>query len=302
MANSEKFREEVQLLFDGVKDISPDKLLLTYNGVMYPSAVCNTETFQAIESIEAREDDILLVTYPKSGTNWAIFLMYDMIHSVYNQDPPAMMPMIEFKGQDKIEKLKQAPSPRVLSTHLNYDLIPKSFFQKKTKMLVVFRNPKDTAVSLFHFYNSNPGLPTYSSWDTYFQDYISGNVVWGSYFDHAVAWNKHINDEGVFIITFEDMKKDLDATVKNISDFFGFSLTKNQIQHIAEKGTFESMKERSKETHGEYGQIIFRKGVVGEWKMYFSEAQSQEIDAKYEEYLSGTKLGEMMNYNVYCKL
>ncbi|KAM4694233.1 sulfotransferase 6B1-like [Discoglossus pictus] len=198
-------------------------------------------------------------------------------------------------------KLKQAPSPRVLATHFNYDYIPKSIFDKKSKILVVLRNPKDAAVSFFHFYNNDPLLPNYSSWDTFFQDFISGNVVWGSYFDHAVAWNKHIDDEGVFIITFEQMKKDLEGAVKRIADFFGLPLNQEQIHQIADKGTFKSMKKKSKETHGQFGEFLFRKGEVGDWKNYFTKAQSEEVDAKFEEYLAGTKAGELMNYNVYCK-
>lgn len=32
-------------------------------------------------------------------------------------------------------------------------------------------------------------------------------VGWGSYFDHAVTWNKHIEDENIMIITYEDLKE-----------------------------------------------------------------------------------------------
>ncbi|KAM4693516.1 sulfotransferase 6B1-like [Discoglossus pictus] len=301
MEKKSKFLEEAMKLFGDSNDLSPDKMLFTYNEVLYPKATCSPEIFQDLTSFEARADDVFLVTYPKTGSTWTMQLLNDMVKAAYNKDPSAVIPVIEFKFPGKFEKLKQETSPRVLATHLYYEDIPKTFFDKKVKMLLVFRNPKDTAVSFFHFYNNNPLLPTYSSWDTFFQDFMSGKVVWGSYFDHAVAWNKHIDDEGVFIVTFEEMKQDLEAAVKKISDFFGFSLTKEQVQQIAEKGTFKSMKEKSKQTHGEFGQVLFRKGDVGDWKNYFSEAQSQEIDAKFEKCLAGTKFGNLLNYNVYCK-
>lgn len=41
-------------------------------------------------------------------------------------------------------------------------------------MLVVFRNPKDTLVSFYHFSNKNPVLPTAETWDQFFVDFISG--------------------------------------------------------------------------------------------------------------------------------
>ncbi|XP_053567760.1 sulfotransferase 6B1-like [Bombina bombina] len=289
-------------IFIEAKELPDDKLLFTYNGLLYPRIICSPATFQAMTSFEAREDDLLMVAYPKCGSNWTLQLLGDMVKCVYYKDMPPTIPLIEVGAPDKFEKLKEESSPRILSTHFPYDNIPKTFFEKKVKILVVFRNPKDTAVSLFHFYNNNPVLPKCSSWDKFFQDFMTGKVVGGSYFDHAVEWNKHIDDERIFIVTFEEMKKDLEAAVKKISDFYEFNLTEEQIQQIAEKGTFKSMKEKSKETHGEIGNAIFRKGEVGDWKNHFSEAQSQEVDAKFEECLAGTKLGEKLNYNAYCKM
>jgi hypothetical protein len=41
-------------------------------------------------------------------------------------------------------------------------------------MLVIFRNPKDTVVSFYHFSNKNPVLPTAKSWDSFFSEFMSG--------------------------------------------------------------------------------------------------------------------------------
>ncbi|XP_044148489.1 sulfotransferase 6B1-like [Bufo gargarizans] len=301
MESNLKFIEEVEKVLDAAKNIPKEDLLFTYNGVIYPTSTCDVDTFKSIETFEAREDDLMMVAYPKCGSNWTILLLHSIVRAVYNKEPSANVPLIEFKAPNKFEKLKVEPSPRVLGSHLDYDNIPQSFFDKKVKMLVVFRNPKDTAVSLFHFYNNNPVLPAYNSWDEFFPDFMTGKVAWGSYFDHAVAWNKHLDDDSILLTTFEDMKEDLEGSIKKISEFYGISITEEQQKQIAEQGTFKSMKENSGKTHGAFGNIIFRKGEVGDWKNHFSEAQSQEMDAKFEECLAGTKLGEKLKYNVYCK-
>lgn len=41
-------------------------------------------------------------------------------------------------------------------------------------MLVIFRNPKDTLVSFYHFYNNNPVLPSGQTWDSFFSDFMKG--------------------------------------------------------------------------------------------------------------------------------
>lgn len=48
--------------------------------------------------------------------------------------------------------------------------------------------------------------------------------------------------------------------MKRIAAFFGFSLCEEDFHRIAEKTSFQAMKEKSKETHGKFGDILFRKG------------------------------------------
>ncbi|XP_053368676.1 sulfotransferase 6B1-like [Clarias gariepinus] len=99
------------------------------------------------------------------------------------------------------------PSRRLLVTHLHPDEIPVSFKTNKTKMLVVFRNPKDTVVSYYHFMNKHPVLPKVESWDKFLFDFMSGEVAYGSYFDHALAWEKHNGDPNVMFVTYEELKE-----------------------------------------------------------------------------------------------
>lgn len=40
---------------------------LTYKGVLYPSRLCSADTFEVLETMEAKQDDVLLVAYPKCG-------------------------------------------------------------------------------------------------------------------------------------------------------------------------------------------------------------------------------------------
>lgn len=47
-------------------------------------------------------------------------------------------------------------------------------------MLVVFRNPKDTLVSYYHFYNKNPVLPSAQSWDSFFSNFMKGEGEFGT--------------------------------------------------------------------------------------------------------------------------
>lgn len=56
--------------------------------------------------------------------------------------------------------------------------------------------------------------------------------------------------------------KDLSDGVRQISTFFGFSLTEAQVQQIAEQSTFSAMKQSSSNSHGNMGNVFFRKGLL----------------------------------------
>ncbi|NXJ12153.1 ST6B1 Sulfotransferase, partial [Odontophorus gujanensis] len=303
MAEENKaFVDEINKALAKSEGITLKELLFSYRGTPYPVTVCSAETFQALENLEARRDDMVLVSYPKCCVNWLIQILNDLIFTTIQSKPVSTeLPFVECGDPDKYQRMEQIPSPRILATHLNYDFLPKSIFKNKAKILVLFRNPKDTAVSFFHFHNNVPSVPSYSSWDEFFSEFMNGKVGWGSYFDHAVTWNKHTEDENIMIVIYEDLKENLTSGVKQIAEFFGFSLTAEQIQSVADRATFQAVKDKAQETHGAVGTVIFRKGIVGDWKNLFTEAQNQEMDAKFKACLEGTKLGAKLKYDVYCK-
>lgn len=280
-------------------DTKDEDKLYRYNGILYPIIMCPESQLQTLGQFQAREDDILLVAYPKCGFNWMVGVLRKIMTAATGVNMDSKMPpLVEFFGADAKKMMEAAPSPRFLGTHMHPDDIPSSFYEKKTKMLVVFRNPKDTLVSYFHFYNNNPVLPK-QEWEKFYPDFMSGDVCWGSYFDHAVAWDKRMEDPNVMIVTYEDLKQDLAKGVRDISAFYGYNLTEAQVQEIAAASTFKAMKESS-DSH-QIGNIIYRKGEVGDWKNNFTPNQSKEMDDVFKKRLAGTKLGARLKYETHCQ-
>uniref|UniRef100_A0A674K858 Sulfotransferase n=1 Tax=Terrapene triunguis TaxID=2587831 RepID=A0A674K858_9SAUR len=111
-----------------------DDLLFSYKGILYPTTVCSPETFKALESFEARQEDVILAGYPKSG-EYNLFMISRAIMCPF----PSLLPH---------------PS------RANFEIIP-------LVILLLVRNLKDTAVSYFHFYNNMPTLPSFASFPFY---------------------------------------------------------------------------------------------------------------------------------------
>ncbi|XP_072516298.1 sulfotransferase 6B1 [Salminus brasiliensis] len=278
-----------------------EEKLYKRDGIIYSSIMTPPENLDAVKDMQAREDDVFLVAYPKCGFNWMVGVVKKIMSASAGITVPERPPIIEFYSPEVQQAVAQVPSRRFLGTHLHPDNIPVSFKAKKTKTMVVFRNPKDTVVSYYHFMNKNPVLPNAESWDKFFSDFMAGEVAWGSYFDHALAWDKHMNDPGVLIVTFEELKENAPEGIKKIADFFNFPLTDEQVSTIAKETTFSAMQENSKNSHGNFASTFFRKGEVGDWKNHFNEAQSKQMDEEFQKKLAGTKLGAKLKYEHYCK-
>nr|XP_005314922.2 sulfotransferase 6B1-like [Chrysemys picta bellii] len=198
---------------------APEDLLFSYKGILYPAAFCNPKTIQVLDSFEARSDDVILAAYPKNGTNWLDQVLNDLeiTAAKYTEEEInerinitnelSVFPRLEFGDPEKFKRMKELPFRRIIITHLPPQVLPKSIFKSKAKILLLVRNLKDTAVSYFHFYNNTPTRPSFGSWDEYFTAFMHGKLCWGSYFDYLAEWNKHMDDENVMAITYEELKE-----------------------------------------------------------------------------------------------
>ncbi|XP_063053540.1 sulfotransferase 6B1-like isoform X2 [Engraulis encrasicolus] len=293
-----------QTRIEMAKLLKDEEKLYVFDGVRYPVLLCPAENMEALRTLQARSDDIVQLSFPKCGFNWMTALLRKMLAAVagktFSLDMP---PQLEFCTPDMQKTIQQEPSPRILGIHSHLERLPvlaQSIRDNKTKVLMMFRNPKDTAVSYFHFMNSNPTLPS-AEWDTFFSDFMSGEVTFGSYLHHIEACAKIAEEPNVMTVIYEELKEDLCESVRRIASFLDLPLSEEQVVAISSEGTFSAMKENAVSTHGQFGNVLFRKGEVGDWKNHFSEAQSQQMDEEFNKRLAGTRLGNRLKYDIYCK-
>ncbi|XP_054678096.1 sulfotransferase 6B1-like [Grus americana] len=306
-----KFTDIIDKAVIAANKMDRDELLFSYKGILYPVTFCSAEVFRAMESLEARSDDIILAGYPKSGTNWLGQILSDLVaifekktqnkESSMKDEELEEFPYLEIGDTGKYERMNKLPSRRVIVTHLLPENLPRSIFKSKAKILLLIRNPKDVATSFYHFSNGISTLPSYETWDDFFVAFMTKKVPWGCYFEYLSKWNKYVDDENVMTITYEELKENPVLGVKNIAAFFGIPLTEKELQSVVERSSFQSMKKNSQKTHGAFGSVFFRKGGVSDWKNLFNEDQNAKMDKAYEEHVGGTKLGAKLKYEVYCK-
>ncbi|XP_039186411.1 sulfotransferase 1C2-like isoform X2 [Crotalus tigris] len=231
-------------------------------GIPLPTSICNE--WDRIQCFQAKPDDVLLCTYPKSG----------------------------------VDQAEMMPSPRTLKSHLPVQLLPKSFWTENCKFIYMARNPKDCLVSYFHFQRMNKTLPHPGTWEEYLEIFMAGKVAWGSWYNHIKDWWKAKDIYRVLYLFYEDIKKDPKREIQKIMQFIGKQLDVAIVDKIVHHTSFEVMKHnpmvnRANAPLSVMDQSIspfMRKGTVGDWKYHFTVAQNEWFDEDYRKKMSDTDL------------
>ncbi|CAI5772013.1 Sulfotransferase 1C1 [Podarcis lilfordi] len=274
-------------------------------GIPLTKEIC--EKWHKIWAFQAKPDDLLIATYAKAGTTWTQEIV-DMIQcdgdiekcqraSTYDRQP-----FIEWvlhknlpTGLDKAEAM---PSPRTLKTHLPVQLVPPSFWEQNCKVIYVARNAKDNLVSFYHFHRMNQMMPEPGTWEEFFQKYMDGKVLWGSWYDHVKGWWEAKNKYRILYLFYEDIKENPKCEIQKILNFLEKDLEKEVLDKIIHYTQFEVMKNNPMANYTFLPPEILdhsispfmRKGTVGDWKNHFTVAQNEKFDAEYKKNMAGTSL------------
>ncbi|XP_053407519.1 sulfotransferase 1B1-like [Mercenaria mercenaria] len=285
------------------KDAGGDTIrFMEVDGTRYPyiSQIDQETAIRAAAGTKARDDDVLLITYLKSGTHW----MWEVLSMLKNGKAETIPKVKQTSMIEAIseENCASIPSPRVLNAHFRFDQIPKDMKEKRTKVVLCHRNPKDVAVSLYHHHFKINAVYDYNgTWDNWFRLFCKGNVDYGSWFDYVLDWEKAIHENPeypIHLMFFEDMKENSFREVKKLAKFLELHCTDELCHAIAEKCKFENMKKDKVGLDNEYWLGIwrdkkngyYRKGTVGDWKNAFSVAQNELFDRLYETKMANSKL------------
>lgn len=264
------------------------------------------EALDHLQSFQARPDDLLISTYPKSGTTWVSEIL-DMIYQGGDMEKcrraPIFIrvPFLEFKGPglpSGMDVLKDTPAPRLIKTHLPLALLPQTLLDQKVKTIYVARNAKDVAVSYYHFYRMAKVHPDPGTWDNFLENFMSGEVSYGSWYRHVREWEELSHTHPVLYLFYEDMKENPKREIQKILEFLGRSLPEETVDQIVQHTSFKEMKKNSMANYITIPTDIMdhnisafmRKGIAGDWKNTFTVAQNERFDADYAVKMAGCGL------------
>lgn len=215
------------------------------------------------------DDDLFLVSYPKSGNTWMRFLLANLLRSEHDgesNDPIDFHSAVRYVPEYELhtDEVNAATRPRILKSHTPHN-------DRFPRVAYLVRDPRDVYVSYYHYLRKRlaDGMD--------FSSFIRMDDL------HPCHWHEHvagwIDQPNVLLIRYEDMLADTAAEVTRLVDFWGGRVfSDEQVADAVARSSFTSMKALEQkngrpfrtEQLRQQSTPFMRSGLAGAWTEQFS--------------------------------
>ena len=244
-------------------------------------------------AITPRDDDIFIVSYPRSGTTWLQMIVYQLTSDgeMGFQHISEVVPFLERTPVWRRD-MDALPAPRRFKTHLGAEMID----TRRGRFIYISRSPFDVAQSYFGLYaayKKHSGSlehmgPAAGDFDAFVDRFVNGRVMYGSWRKHVEGWRMKAAQPNVLWLTYEEMAGDLSGAAERIAAFLNVELSALALERVKARCHFEFMKrheakfEPSTEFLWESGFIageFIREGKVGASQDRLTPEQRRKLAA-----------------------
>jgi len=245
-----------------------------------------------LKKLELRSDDVFLIAYPKAGTHWVAEIIHMLLKGKAEYDTNTKEKyMYEFQTPQSLGEL---PSPRIFNSHLSMDLLPSKLAENNTKLVFLQRNPRDVSVSFYKHIQHLGKEDGYSAtFDQYMDMFMADKVIHQSWCKYTLNMEKDLPNYPAHLqhsMYYEDIKLNPVEQVKRLATFLSCGASDQLVDEIVEKCNINKLRQANVEVKkAEKWQMMYRKGIIGDWKSWFTVARNEQFEEFLQTNMSKSK-------------
>lgn len=220
---------------------------------------------------------ILVNSGAKAGTTW----MRTMICSL-----PGYEPVIVDKVHTP-DLLCELRPYQVWHGHLGYSAnLMNVLNTNDIRTVFVYRDLRDVIISnYFHLHELNPKRAPEGFLEKDIDELLRPEVLptWCAPVKHFALLPQWLNEKSVVNVRYEDLKVSPIEEMTRVFSELGLSVSTELVEWIVHECSFE--KQSGREPGNEVSNAPLRKGIIGDWKNYFSKSLARQFDEVYGDLL-----------------
>lgn len=270
-----------------------------------------------------RPDDIVIATAYKSGTTWVQEIVRQLlfcgkevpqVNDVALEEISLWLDARWAPLDAVISKLEGQRHRRFIKSHLPLDGLP---FFPQVKYIVVGRDTRDVAMSLWNFYseftdalydvlNNTPGrvgepFPPPSEIHTFWRNWMTrgwfpwereGYPFWGN-LHHTQSWWAYRHLPNILFVHYNDLLTDLAGEIRRIATFLALPVAEEALPTMLQALTLAAMRDRAERLEpGKKFSLkngatsFFFKGANGRWQDVLSAEELRLYDETVAQVLT----------------
>jgi hypothetical protein len=188
--------------------------------------------------VKSYDDDVWIVSYPKSGNTWTRFLIANLIagdQTVGWSNIERLVPDI-YLGRDAL--YRALPRPRYFKSH-------EAYRPEYRRVVFIVRDPRDVAVSNYHFVRKAKLVPLDATIEDVTQQFMDGVFgPYGSWGENVGSWlGARRGTPDFTVVRYEDLLADTEGQLARIAEALHLSIEAGALRRAVENSRADRMRE-----------------------------------------------------------
>lgn len=246
------------------------------------SVVAGRSTF--VRSHAFFPDDVLLVSYPKSGNTWVRFLVGNLLDS----NEPITFANLERRVPDLYvvpeRDLLACPRPRHIKSHEAYDA-------RYRRVVYVVRDPRDVLISAYHYSVKTRAITEELGLEAFAARSVAGDFRrqpdWG---EHVGSWlGARLGSDQFLLLRYEDLLSDTLGAAERLAAFLGVGRSEDQLRAAVQRSSAAELRRQEEQDPHAWVAMrgtradrpFVRAARAGQWQGALSEHLLTEIERQW---------------------